>query len=218
MLSWILMALLMQSAVANDHEYIDVKRINASELYEKYVRDNNVTDTAKKKELKELFQFRDFVGKTMDGRQVNFHLKSERNYKPARVLILSYTAEWCKNCNYEAPYLNELYQKHHARGLEIVTRTEYSEVEKVKVFVDKYKMPYPVIIGSVVAYSERQKIRLETFQYLLRSTLGDKRTWGTPFSVIIVNGDIENPYVVMGEMISDQVNQLIERSLGSSNQ
>ena len=74
-------------------------------------------------------------------------------------------------------------------------------------------MKYPVIIGSVVAYDDRETVRMETFQYLLRKTVGDTRKWGTPFNIIIVDGDVENPYVVVGEMISDQVNKLIQDTL-----
>jgi thiol-disulfide isomerase/thioredoxin len=191
-------------------------RIKASDVYNQYVSANNVSD-AEKAELKELFQFRDFVGKAMDGRNVNFHLPKEPGFKPARVLILTYVAEWCANCNYEAPYLRDIYHKYKSRGLEIVARSEYSEVDKMKAVVERHQTPYPVITGSVIAYNEREKIRLETFQFLLRNALGDKRKWGTPFSLIVLNGDLENPYVVLGEMKSDQVNDLIERTLSGTN-
>jgi ribosome biogenesis protein Nip4 len=203
------------AAPANDHEYTDVMKIKASEIYSKYISEHAVS-AREQAELKELFQFKDFAGKAMDGRSVNFHLKNESGYRPAKVLILTYVAEWCKNCNYEAPYLRDLYLKYKSRGLEIVARSEYSEVDKMKAVVERHQTPYPVITGSVVAYNEREKIRLETFQYLLRSTLGDKRKWGTPFSIIVLNGDLENPYVVMGEMKSEQVNDLIERALGTN--
>jgi peroxiredoxin len=188
-------------------------KVNLTEIYNKYVTEHQVTD-AQKKELKELFQFKDFVGKAMDGRYVNFHQSKEKGYKPAKVLIMTYIADWCPNCNYEAPYLRDLYNKYNSRGLEIVGRSEYSDVEKMKAVIERHHTPYPVITGSVVAYDQRQTIRMETFQYLLRTTLGDKRTWGTPFSIIVINGDLNNPYVVMGEMKADQVDPLIEKSLG----
>lgn len=216
MILGLVLAMLLQQAPADDHEYTDLMKIRASEISNKYIAEHKVSDK-EKKELKELFQFRDFAGKAMDGRQVNFHLPAQKGYKPARVLILTYVAEWCPNCNYEAPYLRDLYHKYHSRGLEIVARSEYSEVAKMKAVIERHKTPYPVITGSVIAYDEREKIRLETFQYLLRSTLGDKRKWGTPFSIIILNGDLENPYIVMGEMKSEQVNELVERSLAGTN-
>ena len=203
--------------VADDHEYTDLTKINLTDVYNKYVSEHQVSD-AQKKELKELFLFKDFVGKTMDGGYVNFHQPKEKGYKPAKVLIMSYIAEWCKNCNYEAPYLRETYKKYHLRGLEIVGRSEYSEVDKMKQMLAKNQTPYPVITGSVIAYSERQKIRMETFQYLLRNTLGDKRTWGTPFSIIVINGDVNNPYIAMGEMKWDQLDALLERTLGTTQQ
>jgi peroxiredoxin len=212
----LVLALLLQQAPAAkpaEHEYTDLKKINLTEIYNKYIAEHQVSD-AEKKELKELFQFRDFVGKAMDGRYVNFHQPKEKGYKPAKVLIMTYIADWCPNCNYEAPYLRDLYNKYNSRGLEIVARSEYSDVEKMKAVIERHHTPYPVITGSISTYEERQKIRMETFQYLLRTTLGDKRTWGTPFSIIVINGDLNNLYVVMGEMKADQVDPLVEKGLG----
>ncbi len=216
MISSLILALALQAPVADDHEYADLLHVKASEVLAKYLSDNPVTVPADLAKLKDLFRFQDFYGTALDGGRVNFHLPAEPEYEQAKILLLSYTAEWCKNCNYEAPYLGELYEKYHSRGLEIVTRTEYSEIDKVRDFIAKHDMKYPVIIGSVVAYDERETIRMETFQYLLRKTLGDSRKWGTPFNIIIVDGDVENPYVVVGEMKSDQVNDLIEQALAGT--
>src|SRR4051812_1984114 len=221
MLLGLVLAMLLQQAapaapaVANDHEYTDLVKINLTDVYNKYISEHQVSD-AEKKELKELFQFKDFIGKSMDGRYVNFHQPKQKGYKPAKVLIMSYVAEWCKNCNYEAPYMRDIYKKYNSRGLEIVARSEYSEVDKMKAVIEKHQTPYPVITGSVIAYDQRQKIRMETFQYLLRNTLGDKRTWGTPFSIIIINGDLNNPYVAMGEIKSEQFDPMLEKLLPAS--
>src|SRR5215467_15778185 len=214
----LVLALLLQQAPAAQaapaaHEYTDLLKVNLTDIYNKYISEHQVTE-AQKKELKDLFQFKDFVGKSMDGRYVNFLQSKEKGFKSAKVLIMTYIADWCPNCNYEAPYLRDLYNKYNSRGLEIVGRSEYSDVEKMKAVIERHHTPYPVITGSVVDYDKRQTIRMETFQALLRTTIGDKRTWGTPFSIIIINGDLNNPYLVMGEMKADQVDPLIEKSLG----
>ena len=209
----LLMAFVLQTTVANDHEYADLLAIKASEVFSKYIKDNPVSDPLELSKMKELFQFQDFYGKALNGKSVNFHLPSNPGYKKTKILLLSYTAEWCKNCNYEAPYLRKLYKQYHDRGLEIVARMEYSEVNKVMDFIQKHGIQYPVIIGSVVPYDDRETIRMETFQYLIRNTLNDTRKYGTPFNIIIVDGDIENPYIVIGEMKSDQINKLIEDTL-----
>src|SRR5262249_47229379 len=203
----LVLALLLQQAPAA-HEYTDLLKVNLPEVYNKYVAEHQGSET-QKKELKDLFQFKDFVGKAMDGRYVNFHQPKEKGYKSAKVLIMTYIADWCPNCNYEAPYLRDMYNKYNSRGLEIVARSEYSDVEKMKAVIERHHTPYPVITGSVISYDERQKIRMETFQYLLRTALGDKRTWGTPFSIIVINGDLNNLYVVRGEMKPEQVDPLV---------
>jgi thiol-disulfide isomerase/thioredoxin len=212
----LVLAMMLQQTPAPDapaaHEYTDVRRINVTEVYNKYISEHPVSEK-EKKDLKELFQFRDFVGAAMDGRYVNLNHPKEKGYKPSKVLIMSYVADWCVNCNYEAPYLRDLYNKYNSRGLEIVARSEYSDPVKMKAVIELHKTPYPVISGSVIDYSDRQKIRMETFQYLLRSTLGDKRVYGTPFSIIVINGDMKNPYVVMGEMKAAQIDPIVEKAL-----
>jgi thiol-disulfide isomerase/thioredoxin len=216
MILGLILALALQNPVADDHEYSDLLKISASDVLQEYLSENPTASTTELENLGKLFQFHDFFGTALDGRNINFHLPSEPGHKPAKILLLSYTAEWCVNCNYEAPYLGELYDKYHSKGLEIVTRTEYSEVDKVREFIGRHEMKYPVIIGSIVAYDDRENIRMETFQYLLRNALGDSRKWGTPFNIIVIDGDIGNPYVVVGEMKSDQVNDLIERTLSGT--
>jgi peroxiredoxin len=213
-LGFLLAMMLQQAAAPAQHEYIDLVKVNLTEVYNKYISEHQVTD-AQKNELKELFQFRDFIGKSMDGRYVNFHQPKEKGYKPAKVLIMSYIADWCPNCNYEAPYLRDIWKKYNSRGLEIVGRSEYSDVDKMKEVIARHQTPYPVISGSVVAYDQRQTIRMETFQYLLRTTLGDKRTWGTPFSIIVINGDLNNPYIAMGEIKAEQFNPMLEKIFGT---
>ena len=211
----LMVALALQGG-ASKHEYSDLLQVRTPQVFDDYVSEHPVADPAELAELKKLFQFHDFHGTALDGGEINFHLPSEPGYKPAKILFLSYTAEWCPNCRYEASYLGEIYDKYHSWGLEIVARTEYSEVDKVREFVARHDVKFPVIIGSVVAFDERETIRMETFQYVLRKALGDARRWGTPFTIIVANGDIDNPYVVVGEMKSDQVNDLIERTLAGS--
>src|SRR6476646_11975858 len=145
MLLGLVLAMLLQQAapaapaapVANDHEYTDLVKVNLTDVYNKYISEHQVS-AAEKKELKELFQFKDFVGKSMDGRYVNFNQPKQKGYKPAKVLIMSYVAEWCVNCNYEAPYLRDIYKKYNSRGLEIVARSEYSEVDKMKEVIARH--------------------------------------------------------------------------------
>ncbi len=190
------------------HEYTDLMQINIPETVMKV---QQKVPQVGGQELLNLFKFQDFVGKTLDGKEVNFHLPHEKNFKPFKFLILSYFAEWCGNCNYEAPLLRDLYQKYSSRGLQIVGRSEYSELKKVKQFMAKHKIPYPVIVGSI---EKSEQARLNTFLLVLRKALGDQRNWGTPFNIIIVNGDIENPFVASGEMRIDQLEKLIQKTLG----
>jgi hypothetical protein len=217
MVPGLLLALLLQTQAAAppvEHEYTDARKFEPAALYAKAVSEIPVTDE-EKKELKQLFQFSEFVGKSSDGRDVNFHLPTAEGHKPAPVVILSYLAEWCGNSNYQIPYLRDLYTRYGGKGLQIVGRSEYSEVEKMNAVVEKNQLQFPIITGSIPGPEGARAIRLQTFHYMLRSMIGDRRNWGTPLSIIILNGDLENPYVVAGEMKAEQVEPLIESVLGN---
>ncbi len=45
-----------------------------------------------------------------------FDLKKQQN----KIILVNFWASWCKDCLQEMPLLNELYQKYHTKGLEII--------------------------------------------------------------------------------------------------
>ena len=70
-----------------------------------------------------------------------------------KALIVSIGGSWCPNCMDEAPFLIDLYRKYHSRGLEIVGLNFESgdtgyDRKRVRSFVDRYGIPYPVLIAG----------------------------------------------------------------------
>lgn len=63
----------------------------------------------------EVGTYPNLIAKTFDHKV--FSLADNRG----KVVIVNFWAKWCKTCRKELPVLNELYQKYHAQGLEIIS-------------------------------------------------------------------------------------------------
>ena len=113
------------------------------------------------------------------------------------ILILSYIAEWCKNCHYDAPQAEKIYSEFKALGLEIAVIMEYSTMEGAMNFINKYKLSMPVYFGRVHGKEESKRHLAD--HYALRKALADERGWGTPFHIIIEKGNLEKVGFITGE-------------------
>jgi peroxiredoxin len=68
-----------------------------------------------------------------------------------KVVIVATGGSWCPNCHDEAPFLVELYNKFHAKGLEIVDLSfeeddQLKNPERLRAFITKYQIPYTVLL------------------------------------------------------------------------
>ena len=151
----------------------------------------------------------DFTRKTADGKG-EIRLSQFVSGKPL-VLVSTYAA-WCKNCNWEAPVLAGLYAKYHARGFDVLQISEYTHPVDVQKFLERHHPPFPVVVGSTTT---DDATREGTDHYRFRRQVGDKRKWGTPFNVFIVNGDLSKPFVVAGELMEEEIDAFISRHLPS---
>lgn len=128
-----------------------------------------------------------------------------------QVLIISFMAEWCKNCRYEAPHLEEIYKQYYPLGLGVIVIMEYSDPEKSEAFVKKYKFSMPVVTGDLTAKDD--SLRRGTQHHRLRSAVNDPRAWGTPFHVIIENGNFRRLGFVLGEFRRDELKAYLDHIL-----
>lgn len=93
-----------------------------------------------------LFRFPDLNGKFVTPGDPRFHNK---------VLIVYIFGTWCPNCNDEAPFLQELYDEYHDRGLEIVglanefTGHYEKDRDMVKRYAKKYGLSWPILIVGI---------------------------------------------------------------------
>lgn len=78
-----------------------------------------------------------------------------------KVVLVAIGGSWCPNCHDEAPFLVELYNTFHKRGLEVVDLSfeeadQLKDPERLRAFVTKYRIPYPVLLmGTPDQLNER---------------------------------------------------------------
>jgi thiol-disulfide isomerase/thioredoxin len=64
--------------------------------------------------------------------------------------VVSITGSWCPNCRDEAPFLVELYQRYHAKGLEMAAFCFENAGDPtwapLRAFVRRFHIPYPALL------------------------------------------------------------------------
>ncbi|HXK07404.1 MAG TPA: TlpA disulfide reductase family protein [Verrucomicrobiae bacterium] len=101
------------------------------------------------------FRFPDLNGRVYS--EADFHGKA---------LIVTITGSWCPNCRDEAPFLAELYERYHAKGLEIVAlcfeeASDAPEHGQLRAFVRKFGMKYPALLAGEPAGLRTQVPQIE---------------------------------------------------------
>jgi thiol-disulfide isomerase/thioredoxin len=70
-----------------------------------------------------------------------------------KVVLIEISGSWCPNCHDEAPFLEEIYNKYHSQGLEIVSLS-FEEADqlpnpvRLRAFIQEYGIKYPVLLGG----------------------------------------------------------------------
>jgi len=110
---------------------------------------NKPDDPLQHTKLKDPAQPLAFSGKDLNGKLV---ASTDPEFK-GKVLILSIGGSWCPNCHDEAPFLEDLYSKYHARGLEVVELSfeeedQLANPERLRAFIQRYGITYPVLVAG----------------------------------------------------------------------
>lgn len=88
-----------------------------------------------------------------------------------KVLVVDIFGTWCPNCHDEAPVLQELYDKYHSQGLEIVslayeyTNDQARNTRQLDVFRKRFRLDFPMLISGTTDEGEIAKTlpQLENF-------------------------------------------------------
>src|SRR5690625_1089095 len=63
-------------------------------------------------------------------------------------VMLNFWATWCKPCEAEMPYMEELYPKYRDNGIEIVAVSLDSTEPVIHQFIEKYNLTFPILYDN----------------------------------------------------------------------
>ena len=129
------------------------------------------------------------------------------NNRKAKINIVSYLAEWCPNCHYEAVTLRNIYEEFYKCDFEIILVMNYANMDKSKKFTERYELKMKMILGEL---NEKNKKNVNQIAFTkFRYDINDSRVWGTPFHIIIIEGEIYKIGIVKGEFIYKEIRELL---------
>ena len=70
-----------------------------------------------------------------------------------KVVLVNLMGSWCPNCHDEAPFLQGLYKKYRAKGLEIVALDfeqpdQLADPRRLRAFIERYGVSYTVLLAG----------------------------------------------------------------------
>ena len=127
--------------------------------------------------------------------------------KRAKINIVSYFAEWCPNCHYDAVTIKNIYDEFYKYDFDMILVMNYANMEKSKKFIELYKLKMRMILGEL---NEKNKNNVNKIAFTkFRNDINDPRIWGTPFHVIIIKGKMSKIGIVKGEFIFKEIRELL---------
>tara|TARA_B100000614_G_scaffold253552_1_gene267609 strand:+ start:12 stop:500 length:489 start_codon:yes stop_codon:yes gene_type:complete len=127
----------------------------------------------------------------------------------AQKSFISFLAEWCPNCDFEAVQLREYY-KNYETEFDFYLVMLFSSNELNNIFIKKYDLQMKSIKGELNAKDE--KLNLNSKFYNFRNIINDDRKWGVPMHIIKIG--YNNFFTIKGESIKTEVVTLLEEGYG----
>ena len=133
------------------------------------------------------------------------------NDRKAKINMVSYLAEWCPNCHYEAITLKNIYNEFYKHDLEMILVMNYSSIYKSKKFAERYELKMRMILGELNKKNKKNVNEIAFTKF--RNDSSDSRIWGTPFHIIIIQGEMNKIGIVKGEFIYKEIRELLSDHL-----
>jgi peroxiredoxin len=95
----------------------------------------------------------DFTLKDLNGK--NVRLSDFRGRNP---VLLVFSTTWCPHCRAQVPLINDIYSKYKGKGLQVFHVDIQEPADRIKSFVNKYKVAYPVLLDADAKVSKQYKV------------------------------------------------------------
>ena len=137
--------------------------------------------------------------------------------KNKKLVMVVYFAPWCPNWKHEAPFAQKLYEKYKTNGFDVIGVGEYDTVAAMKTNLDQFKITFPAVYES-----DSKEAKQKTLHYDYRKSVGDTRSWGSPWNIFLEpsklskKGDVltEKTFIVNGELIEAEAEKFVREKLG----
>ena len=134
-----------------------------------------------------------------------------------KLVMVVYFAPWCPNWKHDVRFVQSMYEKYRASGMEVIGVGEYDPVDSMKSHIAEYKLSFPVVWES-----DARTAKQTTSHFEYRRFVGDTRSWGSPWYIFLEGSRIaaEGPViikrapVVNGELIQPDAEKFIREKLG----
>lgn len=90
---------------------------------------------------------------TVDGKELELE-----SFAKGKVTLLVFGATWCPSCRHEIPLLKEYYNELKDEGLNVLAIDIQESETKVKSFVEKQQINYPVVLDSTAKAAMLYKV------------------------------------------------------------
>jgi peroxiredoxin len=95
----------------------------------------------------------DFTLKDLDGKSVR--LSDFRGRNP---VLLVFSTTWCPHCRAQVPLINDIYAKYKSRGLQVYHIDIQEPADRIRGFVNRYSVTYPVLLDNDAKVSKQYKV------------------------------------------------------------
>ena len=106
-------------------------------------------DELSKDQLDKIKEVTEDVNKAPDFTLKSLHLEHDSTYVLSKmndnVVLINFWATWCSPCRLEIPDFNELFNKYHKDGFEILSISTSDTKEQLVNFLKAYKVDYPLL-------------------------------------------------------------------------
>ncbi|MDE0637045.1 MAG: TlpA disulfide reductase family protein [Candidatus Poribacteria bacterium] len=65
-----------------------------------------------------------------------------------KMLVLNFCAKWCGFCEPEIPFLKEVYEEHHDKGLEVIGISLDESEAELREYIEEHEIPWPQIFDE----------------------------------------------------------------------